>query len=302
MFSREAVIDRRQPQIRWTAVLAGALLAIGLWNLLQLLLVGGALSAIDPDEVDDVRLFGIGTGIGSMLAPLIAMFVGGLLAGRMASHYDRRVSGLHGVLVWALTSVVGLVLMATVLGALADKSTLAHGDAMPPVAGTRAYLDDQVTRINRHLEAQHAPTITTDDVVDAARVAGTTAGGTPRTLDRSAFIARLDAETKLSRPEAEAAIGELGDDAPDVIAAGHQLAVHRQYALAKAEDTGCALLVAGIGLLLCGATAIAGAIFGARRGNRRYARPDTIPGHTTAPYPTPPAPDLDADLRRDPME
>src|SRR5688500_20368747 len=111
IFSRETVVDRRQPQIHWGAALAGSALALGLWNLFNLLFIGGAMTAIEPDELDSISKFGIGTGIGSVLAPLIAMFIGGLVAGRLASHFDRRVAAGHGALVWALSSVLGLVIM-----------------------------------------------------------------------------------------------------------------------------------------------------------------------------------------------
>ncbi|HLL23295.1 MAG TPA: hypothetical protein VK427_14255 [Kofleriaceae bacterium] len=312
IFSREAVVDRRQPYIRWSAVLAGAALTLGLWNLLNLLFIGGALTAVDPDELDHAGAMGIGTGIGSVLAPLIAMFVGGLVAGRLASHYDRRVSATHGALNWAISSVLGLAVMALIMSNLVDKRmATAHGDLSAPPQGAAAYVDDQLRVVNQHLKSQSAPEIAETDFLEAARHAA----GDGRNVNKDAFVSRLDTNTKLSRPEAEAALDRLGEDAPNVLLAAQQLAVHRQHAMEAAEDTGNGMLAAGAGLFLCLAASVVGALVGARLLGKR-GTPDargvdaqTHPHHTTAPYPVTPAPGggepthtYDPNVRRDPRE
>ena len=311
-FSREAVVDRRQPYIRWSAVIAGSLLALGLWNLFNLLFIGGALTAIDPDELDNANAMAIGTGIGSVLAPLIAMFIGGLVAGRIASHYDKKVAAGHGALVWAITSVVGLLMMASIAGHFAGKgAAMAHANmaASAPAPGTSDFIDDQVRLINQHLKSQSAPQIDNEDFLDAARYAA----GDGRRVNKVAFVSRLDANTDLSRPEAEAVLAHLGENAPDVLMAGSQLALHRAQAMEAAEDTGNGLLAAGVGLFLCLATAVGGALIGSRmlgKNGRHFDRPQTIPGqpvaHTTAPYPATspvdPVSAADPSLRRDPLE
>lgn len=288
LFSREAVVDRRQPQVRWSAVVTGALLALGLWNLLGLLFVGGALTAVDPDELDRFGVFGIGTGVGSVLAPLLAMFAGGLAAGRLAAHYDRRVAAAHGALVWAIASIAGVVILAIAFGGFVDRrAATMHDDDAVPARGTTAYVEEQVRSVNQHLRSQGAPAIDLEDFLDAARYAASDG----RTVDRDAFVSRLDARTDLSRPEAEAALAKLGDDAPEVIVAGREVALHRQQVMAAAEATGNAMLGAGVTLVFCLAAAIAGALLGAgvlargRRGDR-----DTLPGHPV-PEPAAPAPE-----------
>ena len=142
--------------------------------------------------------------------------------------------------------------------------------------------------MNLQLKAQSAPTVDMEDFLDASRYAA----GDGRGINKVGFVSRLDANTDLSRPEAEAALAHLGEGAPDVIMAGNQLALHRQQAMEAAEDTGNALLAAGVALFLCLATAVAGSLIGARmlgKNGREYDRPVTIPGqpiaHTTAPYP-----------------
>jgi hypothetical protein len=288
-FSRETILDRRQTYVRWTAVVAGALVAIGTWMLLQLLLTGGALSSIDPDELDNVRAFGVGTTIGSVLAPLIAMFVGGLVAGRLAGHLDRKVSGLHGVLVWTITSIVGLTLLASAVGAMARGSdiTAHHGGSFAaPAIGSGELVDSHLDSINRRLKQQNAPTLDKSEFLDAAH--HSTYGR--NAFDRDRFVARLSAKSSLSRPEAEAVLAHLGNRSGEVMSAASQVAEHRLRAMAAAEDAGNAMFGAGIGLLLCLIAAAGGGVLGANlvRGARRRDDGNIREGgpHTTAPYPT----------------
>lgn len=271
---------------------AGAAIAAGLWMLFQLLLTGGALSAADHNDVGDIREFGIGAGIGSVIAPLLAMFIGGLIAGRMARHYDVKLGALHGGLVWAITSVLGLVFLSSAVSALVDRTNVSAqvSDVSAP-EGAEEYLDENLKRVNEGLKAQNAPSLSEEHLIDASRFASAGRGG----IDREAFVARLDEKTELSRPEAEAALRHLGDRAPDVVAAATAIGEQRRAALDAADKTGKALLAAGLGLLLCLLTAIGGAIIGARSLLPRKNRGDRDRGgehrrggevHTTAPYPT----------------
>lgn len=293
--TRETITDRRQPHVRWSAVIAGALSAAGIWLVLQLLFTGGALSAIDPEDVDHARAFGIGASVGSMLAPVLAMFAGGLIAGKLAAHYDRKVLGLHGALTWALTSLVGLVLIASAVSRLASfPETRAHLDSAAssaPVPNSSEYLDNQTKLLNFQLKAANAPQITKDQLIGASHAAVTSQG----TINRDAFVRELDDRTDLSRPEAEAAINALGDRAPDVISNAHRIGEHREQALSVAQDAGRGMLAAGVGLLICLGAAIGGALLARRL--RRDSKPDVAQrdvglhhsgtNHSvTAPYPT----------------
>jgi hypothetical protein len=287
-FSRETILDRRQTYVRWTAVVAGALVAFGSWMLLQLLLTGGALSSLDPDEVDNLRAFGIGTTIGSVIAPLLAMFVGGLVAGRLAGHLDRKVSGFHGVLVWTITSVLGLTLLASAVGAMTDRRDItAHaGNFAAPPVGSGELVDSQLDAINYRLKQHNAPQLDKTEFLDAAH---RSMQGRD-TFDRDVFVARLSDKSSLSRPEANAVLAHLGSRSGEVISVASQVAEHRLRAAAAAEDAGKAMFAAGIGLLLCLIAAAGGGVLGANlvRGSRRRDDGNIREGgpHTTAPYPT----------------
>ena len=116
-FTRETVlIDRRQPTLRWSAVFAGAACSVGIWLLLQLFGVGIGLCA--QRAAEDTRVMhtaGVATTVWTLVAQLIAAFFGGMVAGRLAQTYDRKLAGMHGLVMWALTSVVGLWAMIWVI-------------------------------------------------------------------------------------------------------------------------------------------------------------------------------------------
>jgi hypothetical protein len=138
--SREAVMfERRQPAFRWSAVLAGAVCSVGLWMLLQILGTGIGLAAIDVDDAGSLRGVGIGTTVWSLLAPLIAMFCGGLLTGRLTQTYERKLGGAHAVVMWAITSVIGLCVTIWIMTMLA--TTVANAGGVPRVTPRQDALD-----------------------------------------------------------------------------------------------------------------------------------------------------------------
>jgi hypothetical protein len=121
-FTRELITDRRQPALRWSAVFAGVAVAVALWSLLQMLGMGIGLSSMDLDDAGSFRHVRIGNSVWSMLAPLIALAVGGIVAGRLASTLDQKVGALHGFIVGAFSSVIGLILTVSIVSMLAGSS------------------------------------------------------------------------------------------------------------------------------------------------------------------------------------
>ncbi|HTL38381.1 MAG TPA: hypothetical protein VL326_34865 [Kofleriaceae bacterium] len=121
-FTRELITDRRQPALRWSAVFAGVAVAVALWTVLQMIGMGVGLSALDVDDAGSFRHVRIGNGVWSMLAPLVALAVGGVVAGKLASTIDQRVGALHGFVVGALSSVIGLILTVSIVSMLAGNS------------------------------------------------------------------------------------------------------------------------------------------------------------------------------------
>jgi MFS family permease len=126
--TRETILDRRQPSLRWTAVFAGAAVAIALWVVLQLIGMGAGLTAVDLDDTGSLRNVGMGTTVWSMLAPLIALFVGGLVAGRLSTTFDQKVAASHGLVAWAIASLAGVLAVAWLVSAIAHGAVnMAYG-------------------------------------------------------------------------------------------------------------------------------------------------------------------------------
>jgi hypothetical protein len=55
-----------------------------------------------------------------MLAPLIAMFVGGIVGSRMATTFDAKNGAAHGFIVWSIASLAGVLAVASLIAALAS--------------------------------------------------------------------------------------------------------------------------------------------------------------------------------------
>lgn len=290
--TREAVIERRQPQMRWSAVFAGTALAVGLWILLQALGMGLGLSAVDTDDAGSLKGVGIGTGIWSLIAPLIAVFLGAMLTGRLAGTRDRKVGAMHGSVTWALATAIGLWAVVTLVSTMVNGVTRAGGAAVQAssaVVSGAAQLggsvdggnlmsslgidsDDLVAPINQRLEREGKPRITPDQL-EATMKAVAQRGVRAGQLDREVLVQELARNTNLSRADAE-------DIANDVEAryrdASTQLQTRaaevgemaKDVGLEAVDKAGKTLLAGGIMMLLSLGAAIGGGALGARGRDR----------------------------------
>ena len=106
-------------RISWSAVFAGVLVAIVTQMLLTLLGLGIGLGTIDPlEERNPTAGLGIGSAIWYIISSLLALFVGGWIAGRLASA-PRLFDGIiHGVLTWCLVTLLTIYFLTTTLGSI----------------------------------------------------------------------------------------------------------------------------------------------------------------------------------------
>jgi len=114
-------IDERRtiPTISWSAVFAGGITALAIAILLNLLGLGLGFAAIDP-LTETNPLSGLGTGaiIWWGVSNLIALFAGGMVAGRMAGYVSKTDGGLHGFLSWCLYAAVSVFFLVTTVGSI----------------------------------------------------------------------------------------------------------------------------------------------------------------------------------------
>ncbi|TPG63057.1 hypothetical protein [Hymenobacter nivis] len=129
-------------RISWGAVFAGALLALVTQLGLGLLGAGIGLSTIDPmQEQNPVSGLGTGAIIWYGISTLVALYVGGMVAGRLAGA-PRRVDGLlHGLLSWGLVTLFTFYLLTTAVGGIisgvggvAGRALTAAGSGIAAVA------------------------------------------------------------------------------------------------------------------------------------------------------------------------
>jgi len=147
--NRETVlIDRRQRTLRWSAVFAGTLCSIGFWILLQLIGVGLGLTAADASDTRSLHTAGVGTTTWSLVSPLIATFFGGIIAGKLAQTYDRKLAAAHGLVMWAITSIVGLCATIWIVSMIARGAAMADRAGFDFDGGTTSTLGDRIAAVH----------------------------------------------------------------------------------------------------------------------------------------------------------
>lgn len=287
--------------IGWSAILAGATVALGMWLVLHTLGIGIGLTAIDPDDAGTLRGVGIGAGVWSVIAPIIALFIGGLVAGRVAPTINTANAAIHGAVVWGLSALLSLLLIsmavsAAMRGAVATGAAIGQGAAA--AVGTAAQGDlsledlgvssqDLVAPLNQRLEAQGMPPVSPESIEAAARDALRTAVR-QGDLDRSMLVDAIARNTRLSRADAEELAAQIEARAGDLRTRASELGAQAQRtALQAAEVTGRVLLVLSIVMLFGLAAAVGGAIVSVRRERREHV---VLPRAHTAVRPAPPAP------------
>ncbi len=69
-------------KVSWGAIFAGMVTSLGLWILLYSLGLALGLSTINPQDASSAGSSGFVTGLWRLICPLLALFVGGIVAGR----------------------------------------------------------------------------------------------------------------------------------------------------------------------------------------------------------------------------
>jgi len=294
-------------------VFGGTVLAVGLWILLQTLGMGLGLAAVQTDDAGSLKGVGIGTGIWSVIAPLIALFIGAYVAGRLSASRDRKVGAIHGSVMWGLAIAIGLWAMLGLVSSLASGAARVGGAAASAGAsiaggavkagvsadgeGAMSALgidtSDLVAPINRRLEQEGKPAITAQQLNATVRAVAQR-GLREGKLDRAALVDELARNTALSRADAEDVANQIEakyEQASTQVGSAVERAGEsaKHAALVAADKTGKVLLLGGLMMLLSLAAAIAGGALGVPRFREREETIVTTP--TTPPtIITPPPP------------
>lgn len=263
-------------QVAWGAIFAGVAIGLITQLLLNMLGVGIGLATLDPGTSDNPSAGGlsIGAGIWWVLSGIVASFLGGWIAGRLAGKPRESTGGWHGVISWAVTSLIVIYLLTSavsgilggalgalgnVTGGAARAATTAAAVAAPTVAENGGSVVDQV-------QSQVRSATGGQDVGDLGNTAAAVIGGAAS--DDPAEQAR--AREQAAQAYAQAKGVPLEQARADVArteqqAAGRAAELKRsatQAADTAAGAASAAALISAFALLL-GALA---AWFGGRRG------------------------------------
>ena len=126
-----------RPPISWGAIFAGVVFVLAISWLLYLLGAALGLTVVNPAEVPEAgEKLGRGAAIWILITSLIAFFLGGLFAARVAGIIDKTEAMLHGLAVWGVSTLLALLLgVAGVSTLLQAGQSLVKGGA---ALGTKA--------------------------------------------------------------------------------------------------------------------------------------------------------------------
>ncbi|MFT8243146.1 hypothetical protein [Roseomonas sp. BN140053] len=281
-YAAEALPAPRR-RVSWGAIFAGALIAIAVGTMLNILGLAVGATVVDATNrsTPDASTIGIGASVWLLVANLIGLVVGGYVAARLSGTGDRSDATLHGLSTWATAYLVSAVLLGNVVSGAASTA----GSAVSSVMGG-------LGRAATTAASTAAPQVDTNALVERARAAlsGPSDPARMTTEQRgaeiSSIVGRRIADGNLSDPDrtrlnqlvaAEAGIPE--QEAAQRVQAYEaqaqrtaQEAERRARAAADAAATGTATASFWIfAALLLGALA---SIIGARMGTRVIAVED----------------------------
>jgi hypothetical protein len=275
--SLRPLTSERPWRFSWGAVLAGATISLGLWLLLHVLGLGAGLTAINPDELGSLKGVGITTGIWSLIVPLIAMFLGGFAAAKVAGPITRLGGAIHGAALWAIATLASTMLLVSLISSLAGGVARVGGEAADAagaalgaapsslLAQTGLTPDDFLAPVNQRLQATGKPTISSEQLGAATRDVLRRAVREGR-LDRDTLTASLAQNTALSQADAREIASTVeqrwNQQASEL---GQQAEQAGSAALQAAETTGKGLLGLFFAMLLGLIAAVAGTMLGVTR-------------------------------------
>jgi hypothetical protein len=105
-------------RISWGAIFAGVAVALALQAMLGILGIGLGANALHPTHAASAQGLGIGSAIWLFLTTMLALVAAGWVSGRLAGVSRRLDSALHGVIAWALMTILTLYLLTTTIGGL----------------------------------------------------------------------------------------------------------------------------------------------------------------------------------------
>ncbi len=256
-------------KLSWGAILGAAVVVIAGYVMLMSIGVAIGLTAISPERPASAKTAGIIIGVWSVVSSLVALFVGGMVASRTAGVIDRAAGSIHGAVLWGVTTIFTLMMLASGARAIITSAAGAMqmtSQAASPVAGAIGLdSDDLLNVVNDRLQQEGKPPVTaaqmqavTSDIARTAMREGQ--------LDREVVVRSLTENTALSNEGARDIVqrteGTISEKARGA----------RTSVLRAADEAGDMMWWVFFGLLLGLGSAMAGASIGVSRRQRLAAR------------------------------
>ena len=287
---REAILSGAPLKMSWGAVFGGVVAALGVAILLYALgLALGLNVVVDAQDPSSLRSSGRFTTIWLLVTSLVALFVGGLVAGRGAFVLSRSSGAIHGLVLWALTTLAGIWLVfnafstvVTSVASIGKTAVEAGAGAIASGAGPARDLaknlgidaQSALEPINNRLRAQGKPEITPQQLDAATKGVVQDALRTGK-VDRETLVASISEHTALSRADSE----EVARSVETQVSSGRQK-LSQQFSDARqsletgtlkvADTTGKVFWGVFVALLLGLWSAVLGATVGIRRRQRLW--------------------------------
>ncbi|RKH06447.1 hypothetical protein D7V97_22490 [Corallococcus sp. CA053C] len=296
-----SAIPGNASKLSWGAIFGGTFVALGVWILLYTLGLALGLSSVDPGNTGSARSAGIFTGIWGIISPLIALFVGGVVAARTAGIVDKTAGAMHGAVMWGLTTLLGVIVLGMVLSSLLG-AVFNVGKAAVEAGGSAAVgavkeggsaakafgldANDALAPVNQRLQQEGKPTITPDQL-QAATKDVVSEGVRQGKVNRELLVSNIAQNTNLSRQDAEEVATRVEQQVDQAKGKAGQVAGQvGQGAMQVADRSGRVFWGIFAGLLMGLIASVLGATLGVSRRQRIRAEGEVI---TTPPtQPTPP--------------
>jgi hypothetical protein len=265
------------PRVSWGAIIAGALLAVAVGAMLNILGLAVGATAVDATARDtpSASTFGIGAGIWLLVSNLVGLAAGGYAAARLSGTSDGTDATLHGLGVWAVAFLVSAVLLGNVVAGTASTafgavSSIVGGAARGAGSAVSAVADQANPQalIDRARLAMTGPSdparMTTEQ--RAAEISGLIgrriANGALSDAERQRLNALVAAEAGVPEQEAARRVQAYEAEAQRTAREAEERA--RRAADAAASGTAAAAFWVFAALLLGAIAAVVGARVGTR--------------------------------------
>ncbi len=104
--------------VSWGAVFAGAVVALFVLVMLNLLAAGIGLASVSATEGENPspESFSIAAGLWYVASTLLSAYIGGFIAGRLSGKPVDNTAGYHGLTAWAVSTLLFVYLLTTAVG------------------------------------------------------------------------------------------------------------------------------------------------------------------------------------------